>query len=266
MFTVHTLASSSAGNALLISHSGRYYLLDAGISCRRLTAGLTALGCTPGDLSGIFITHTHTDHVAGLAVLSKKTQCPIYATERTCLELAFQGHVAARYLEALAPCRPTAVDSLLVTAVPASHDAPGTCGYRLDTDDGSAGFLTDTGFVTEEAGDIFPGVDFMLLEANHDLTMLENGPYPYSLRRRVAGREGHLSNEDSARFALTLAEAGARQFLLAHLSRDNNTPALALETVNQALHDAGVSANTAVAPRDTTSETYFVTGRSVCRK
>lgn len=115
--------------------------------------------------------------------------------------------------------------------IPTSHDAPGSCGWRLDTESGSVGFLTDTGYVTDEALDLLPGVDFVILESNHDVESLCSGPYPYYLKQRILGLQGHLCNEDAAQFAVTLAENGASDIVLAHLSRDNNTPAMALNAV-----------------------------------
>ena len=113
------------------------------------------------------------------------------------------------------------------------------------------GFLTDTGYVTDEALDLLPGVDFVILESNHDVESLCSGPYPYYLKQRILGLQGHLCNEDAAQFAVTLAENGASDIVLAHLSRDNNTPAMALNAVAAALDGAGLTPELSVAPRDT---------------
>ena len=157
-------------------------------------------------------------------------------------------------------------DGCAVTAFPTSHDAPGACGYRVDTGDGSVGILTDTGYVTGEAAEILPGVDLAVLEANHDVETLRSGPYPYYLKERILGDQGHLSNEVSARFAVTLAEAGASSIVLAHLSRENNTPAMARNAVETALSAAGLAPELSVAPRDSLGPTHIVSRRAVCRK
>ena len=264
MTTVHTLASGSSGNAAVLSCGDTHLLLDAGISCRRITTALNALGLSPEALSAILITHTHSDHISGLRTLLKKTDCPILATPRTCRELCcrFEG-IDGRLMELEAPVQ---MGEVGITPVITSHDAPGSCGWRLDTGDGSVGFLTDTGYVTEEASDLLPGVDLAILEANHDVETLRSGPYPYYLKQRILGTEGHLCNEDAAAFAVTLAEQGAGEIVLAHLSKDNNTPAMALNAVSAALSAAGLSPVLTVAPRDTVGPCHTVIRRAVCKK
>lgn len=266
MTTLHTLASGSSGNALLLSCGDTHLLVDAGISCRRITVGLRALGLAPDDLTAVLITHTHSDHIAGLQTLLKHTKLPIAATAQTGRGLAYRlAGVEARLLE-LPLCRPISLGCCTVTAFPTSHDAPGSCGFRFDTEDGGVGVLTDSGYVTEEAADILPGVGLAVLEANHDVETLRSGPYPYYLKQRILGYEGHLSNEDAARFAVTLAEAGASELVLAHLSKENNTPAMARNAVEIALSAARLAPCLSVAPRDCLSKAYMISRRTVCKK
>lgn len=266
MTTVHTLASGSSGNAALISCGDTHLLVDAGISCRRITTALQELGLTLETLDAIFITHTHTDHIAGLTTLLKHSSMPLYGTGRTCRELNRRMAGIEDRLHEISLCQSFNLGTCQVTAFPTSHDAPGACGFRLDTADGGVGIVTDTGYITEEAADILPGVDLAVLEANHDVETLRSGPYPYYLKQRILGREGHLCNEDAARFAVTLAESGTSQILLAHLSKENNTPAMARHAVETALSAADFAPGLAVAPRDRLSEAYFVTRRGVCKK
>ena len=239
MTTVHTLASGSSGNAAVLSCGDTHLLIDAGISCRRITAALKELGLTPADLTAILITHTHSDHISGLNTLLKKTTCPLLATPRTCRELSCRVEGIDPRLMGLDG--PITLGEIDMQPIPTSHDAPGSCGWRLDTESGSVGFLTDTGYVTDEALDLLPGVDFVILESNHDVESLCSGPYPYYLKQRILGLQGHLCNEDAAQFAVTLAENGASDIVLAHLSRDNNTPAMALNAVAAALDGAGLT-------------------------
>jgi len=264
--TVHTLASGSSGNALVISCNETHLLLDAGISCRRISTALRELELTPADLTAILITHTHTDHIAGLSTLLKRCEAPVIGTRQTLWTLADRLGVGGGRLEPLEPGAPAALGDCQVSAFPTSHDAPGSCGYRIDTGDGSVGVLTDSGFVTDEAAETLTGVDLAVLEANHDVETLQSGPYPYYLKRRILGAGGHLCNEEAARFAVALAGSGTEEIVLAHLSRENNTPAMALRAVETALSAAGLSPALSVAPRDTLGPAHILAGRRVCRR
>ena len=252
MTTVHTLASGSSGNAAVLSCGDTHLLIDAGISCRRITAALKELGLTPADLTAI------------LNTLLKKTACPLLATPRTCRELSCRVEGIDPRLMGLDS--PITLGEIDMQPIPTSHDAPGSCGWRLDTESGSVGFLTDTGYVTDEALDLLPGVDFVILESNHDVEPLCSGPYPYYLKQRILGLQGHLCNEDAAQFAVTLAENGANDIVLAHLSRDNNTPAMALNAVAAALDGAGLTPELSVAPRDTVGPCHIVRRRALCKR
>ena len=266
MTTLHTLASGSSGNALVFSCGRTHLLLDAGISCRRIIAALKVLGLGPEDLSGILITHTHSDHISGLQTLLKRSAAPLYGSGQTLRGLCYRMAGLEDRVRELPFGQAFDFGDCAVTAFPTSHDAPGSCGYRLDTPEGSVGLLTDTGYVTEEAAEILPGVDLAVLESNHDVEALRSGPYPYYLKQRILGESGHLCNEDAARFAVTLAEAGASEIILAHLSQENNTPAMARRAVETALSAAGLAPVLSVAPRDTMSAAHVVARRALCRK
>ena len=266
LITVHTLASGSSGNACLIRHGSTALLLDAGISCRRITTSLRELGLALDDLTAVLITHTHTDHIAGLATMLKRSSFPIFASEAAARDLLYRLPGCGSRLHAFTPNRTFALGSCSVSPFSISHDAPGACGFRIDTEDGSVGLLTDSGYVTEDAADLLPGCDLVLLEANHDVETLECGPYPYYLKQRILGNAGHLSNETAARFAVALASSGTRELILSHLSWENNTPTMAYNAVERALSAAGLSPRLTVAPRDHLSETYTVCGRNVCKK
>lgn len=266
MTTVHTLASGSSGNALLLSCGDTHLLLDAGISCRRITTALRALGLSLQDIDTVLITHTHTDHISGLQTMLKRTDFPIRATARTCRELEYRMAGIWDRVDALDLCKPFVFRDCTITPFPTAHDAPGSCGYRIDTPDGSVGLITDTGYITDEAAEILPGVNLVFLEANHDIEALRSGPYPYYLKQRILGNQGHLCNEDAARFAVTLAEAGATEIVLSHLSQENNSPAMARNAVETALSAAGLEPELSVAPRDTLSDAHIVSRRTICRK
>lgn len=265
MTTVHTLASGSSGNSLLFSCDSTHLLVDAGISCRRITTALKELGLGLEDLDGLLITHCHSDHIAGVQTLLKRSTFPIFGSGCTCRELENRLAGIRHRLEELPNLQGCTLGGCTVTAFPTSHDAPGSCGYRLDSPDGSFGILTDTGYVTEEAREVLPGVDLAVLETNHDVEAVRSGPYPYYLKSRILGREGHLCNEDAARFAVELAQSGTSELILAHLSQENNTPAMAKNAVERAMNAAGLSPVFSVAPRNELSCTHVIQ-EAVCRK
>ena len=252
----YTLASSSAGNAALVCHENTHILIDAGISCRRITQSLAALSLTLDDLDGILITHEHVDHVRALGTLQKKHAVPLYASFGTAAALDYP----APYLHAFAADETFTIKDLQIRSFRTSHDAKESVGYRIESSDGSLAVLTDTGYITDEAHDLALGADMLLLESNHDVVMLKNGGYPYYLKQRILGECGHLSNEAAAEFAVECVRAGTSDILLAHLSDENNSPELAEYTVGRALQSSGLSVRLAVAPRDTISEVH------VCRR
>ncbi len=262
MTTVHTLASGSSGNALTLKWENGLILVDAGISCRRIRQDLQALGLDLPDLDAICITHTHSDHISGLQTLLKHTNCPVYAAAPAGRDLLRRMVLLEDRLQAAEGT--FFIKDCSVTSFSTSHDAPGSLGYRFDTPDGSFGLLTDSGVVTPEARAVLPGVSLAILEANHDVEAVRSGPYPYFLKERILGPAGHLRNEDTAAFAVTLAEAGAREIVLAHLSRENNTPAMALQAVETALSAAGLSPRLSAAPRDCLSEAHVLGGGALC--
>ena len=252
----YTIASSSAGNAALVCHEDTNILIDAGVSCRRITQTLTTLSLTLADLDGILITHEHIDHVRALGTLQKKCAVPLYASRGTAAALDYP----AERVHAFTPGDALTVGSLRALPFRTSHDARESVGYRIESDDGSLAVLTDTGCITDEAHDLALGADTLLLEANHDIEMLKTGPYPYPLKRRILGEYGHLSNEAAAEFAVECVRAGTSDILLAHLSGENNTPSLAEYAVGRALQARGLSVRLAAAPRDTISEVH------ICRR
>lgn len=255
----YTLASGSSGNCALLRTGGAVLLFDAGISCRRIEQSLRTLGLTLADLTAVFLTHEHADHISGLTTLCKKCSAPIYASRG-------MTHLLACPAVPFTAGGAVALEGCTVRTFSTSHDAVDPVGYRVDGPDGSFGLLTDTGYVTDAAAEALDGVDLLLLEANHDVETLQYGPYPYFLKRRILGDEGHLSNDAAAEFACRMAQRGTRQFVLVHLSRENNTPARALNTVGYALRCGGFEdIRLTAAPRGECSEAYIAEG-APCRR
>ena len=268
MLTFTTLASSSGGNASLVSCGDTHILLDAGISARRITAALNALGVAPEELSAILITHEHSDHIAGLQVLTKKLRVPIYATAPTCRRLCYK----TAFLEDLV--RPqeagagVQIGSVWVESFPTPHDAAGSVGYSIAGEGGRMALCTDLGHVTGQVRRAVEGCELLVCETNHDVDWLKSGPYPYYLKQRILGDNGHLSNEAGAELAAWAAESGTKAVVLAHLSPQNNTPARAYEAVRRRLAAMdcipGRDVALSVAPRAELGSTCRLEGVGVC--
>lgn len=240
---VISLYSGSQGNATLIDLGTRRILIDAGGSAKTLVAALNALSYTPEQITDIFITHEHSDHTHGLQVLAKKHRIPVHMTERSAAALSLPEDCALR---ACLTCHPDEYlyafnDGVTVEAFAAPHDSVACVGYRISDGHTSVGIVTDLGYVTQRVYDRLCGCEAVMIEANHDVDLVRGGPYPPALKHRILSGGGHLSNTDCAEIAAALAKKGTKAILLAHLSRENNTPALALAAVREAVASYDVS-------------------------
>ena len=235
MLTYTTLASGSSGNAALVSCGSTHVLVDAGVSARRITAGLRAAGVEPRALTAILVTHEHHDHIAGLAVLTKNLRVPIYASGPTCGELRRRVAFLDDLLRPQEPGTGVQVGALWVESFPTPHDAAGSVGYSLEGEACRAVICTDLGHLTQTVRRAVEGCDLLVCED----WVRSNDRYPYSLKRRILGDYGHLSNEAGAELAAWGAETGARTIVLSHLSHENNTPARAREVVSRRLDAMG---------------------------
>lgn len=229
-----TFASGSSGNCTFIESGKTSILLDAGISARRIKADLALCGKTPGDLSAVFITHEHSDHISGLTTMVKNWPVPIYAPRTVANHLRYTIAGVEKSLREMPVGEAVPVGGVTVRAFPTPHDTDESVGYRVEGDRVFA-LATDMGCVTPEAEEALTGADAVLIEANHDLEMLRAGAYPFYLKKRILSSRGHLSNSDCAALAARLAASGTKNIILGHLSRENNTPALAFSTVLAAL-------------------------------
>ena len=235
-----TLYSGSSGNCALILHEGKYLLIDMGKSCRTTLNALRSLGLAVSDCEGILITHEHSDHVSGLDTFFKHYSVPVYGCADTLDTLYSRGTIPPA-LDAIAmDGRTEDIGTFRVSSFPTSHDVP-CVGYRIHTPDGKTMTIaTDLGMLTPPVHEALSGCDLVALESNYDLHMLRSGPYPYYLRARIESTRGHLSNDECAAKLLELIQEGCKKFALCHLSQENNTPALALQTVFNTLGAAGV--------------------------
>lgn len=244
---ISVFASGSSGNCLLVSDGGSHILIDAGISLRRMQESLSRCSLDWRDISGVLITHEHSDHIYGLASLARRRVLRVYAPHTVASRLLGAMPELDDLLQIIPVGKPFPLGGLSVTAFHTPHDTDESVGYRIE---GSAVYAhaTDTGSVTDELVAGLSGADTVLIEANHDERMLRDGPYPFFLKKRILSARGHLSNADCAALARRLVETGTRRVVLGHLSDTNNRPELATEAVRAAL--AGLDAEVCCAMPD----------------
>lgn len=229
-----SIASGSSGNCILAGDHDCYLMIDAGISGKRIEQGLHMLGHKASELSGVLVTHEHIDHIGGLGVMARRYGLPIYATEGTIqgiLHTRSVGDIDKSLFHVIYPDQKFQVGELEVEPVKISHDAADPVAYRIQSGGKSLGVATDLGRYDEYIVDKFQGVHLLLLEANHDVQMLEAGPYPYYLKQRILSDRGHLSNERCGQLLGKLLHDGFGAVMLGHLSKENNFPELAYEAV-----------------------------------
>lgn len=229
-----SIASGSSGNSIYVGNDNTHILVDAGISKKRINDGLHELGVKSEELNGILITHEHVDHIKGLGVFSRKYQIPIYATRGTIEGIrAYKGLgcMPEGLLHEIEIDKDFKVGDIDVHPFAISHDANQPSGYRMNHNGKSIAVATDLGKYDDYTVDNLKNLSALLLEANHDIHMLEVGPYPYMLKQRVMGEKGHLSNELSGRLLCDILHDNLKGVFLGHLSKENNYAELAFETV-----------------------------------
>ena len=253
---LYSFSSSSSGNCNLLVCGETKILIDFGISVLRLRRNLQELSMDISDLSAILLTHEHIDHVKGIKTFVKKHNIPIYATRGTAEAIystipEARGHVFEYFGDEMLQ-----IDDITVETFLTPHDAEESVGFIFKTSGLHFGYATDLGFVPRAVEKKLNGCVTALLESNHDVYMLQTGPYPYYLKQRVRGARGHLSNDDCACLAANLAKNGTRRFLLAHLSETNNDPYLARRTCLEAVHSENPECEIFVLPADGNLKPY----------
>lgn len=230
---VASLGSGSRGNATVVCDGrGVSLLIDCGLGVRQVSARLEQLGLSVGDLDALFVTHEHGDHCKGVAALARKTGLPVYMTQGTAIKGGFESLASLRLLHDFAP---VVLGSLLVTPVAVPHDAREPCQFVVEqaseTGSRKLGILTDLGSFTPHVLAHYAHCDALVLECNHDVDMLDEGPYPPSVKRRVRGDWGHLSNEQAGHFLQRIDTDQLQWLVVAHVSEQNNCPQRALQAV-----------------------------------
>lgn len=238
--TAYTLFSGSSGNSVFVACGGTSILIDAGKSARSVCGALRDVGADISAINAIFITHEHSDHTSALEVISKKDHIPIHITEPSAGGFLCRNPFAKTVAEIHSPLFECTVGCLHVQSFVIPHDSEMNVGYVITSDDGEKiGIATDMGHVTASIKANLIGCERVIIESNHDLEMLRVGSYPYHLKKRISSKIGHLSNDDCSLLACDLASGGTKRITLAHLSRENNIPAIAMNTTVTALSRIG---------------------------
>jgi len=243
MSKVCQLFSGSSGNSILVSSKGNYVLVDIGVSAKRCENALLDIDVDPKSISAVLVTHEHTDHSSGVRVFASRYKIPVFSSER-CIEKMYETGALDSKVDARIINGDIDINDIGAVSFHQSHDSEDCLGYKLILPDGrKVSVCTDTGYVTDEAKNTVYGSDLVFLESNHEVSMVETGPYPYILKKRILGTRGHLSNFACSEFAAELAKSGTTRFVLSHLSRENNMPDIARQTTLSALNEIGLAEN-----------------------
>lgn len=231
-----SIASGSSGNCICAGTQNCHLMIDAGISGKRIEAGLNSVGLKTNEMEGVLITHEHSDHISGLGVIARRYGLPIYGTKGTLEAIAATssvGKIDPSLFHVIEPDVDVTIGELIVHPIRTSHDAADPVAYILKSEGQKIGIITDLGKYDDYIIEKLQGLDILLLEANHDVHMLEVGSYPYQLKRRILGEKGHLSNELSGQLLGEVLHDQMKAVILGHLSKENNYEELAYETVRQ---------------------------------
>ncbi len=258
---VCSIASGSSGNCIYVGYKNTNILIDSGISRKRIVEGLDKIGVRPNELDGILVTHEHIDHIQGIYMMVKMFDVPVYATCGTLDAIRSkdkQGVISMNHLYEVHADEYITLGQMGIIPFKISHDAADPVCYTVLAGGHKAGIVTDLGMYSDYTIEHLKDSEILMLEANHDISMLEAGSYPYNLKRRILSRYGHLSNEDSGRLLCSLISPRLKHVSLAHLSKENNYPQLAYQAVKcQIWEETGINElpfHMEVAQRDKPSE------------
>ncbi len=257
MFNFYSLYSGSSGNSLLVQTENTLVLIDAGVSSKKIEQALANLNLDPNKISGILVTHEHSDHVQGLGTFSKKYNLPVYVNQKTLDAMPKQKEKIEKNVNLIKIEEKFEINDLKIKPFSIPHDAANPCGFNICKDNKKISIATDIGHMTNGIIKNLEDSSFVLIEANYDPEVLMYSKYPYPLKNRIAGPTGHLSNESAGKTICYLLKSGLKQAMLGHLSKESNFPELAYKTVVEELMATNYSENSlrlSVAKRDELSK------------
>lgn len=263
MIKVCSLFSGSSGNCIYVSYNETSILIDAGVSGKRIEGALKSIGESFEKVKGIFITHEHSDHICGAGILSRRYKIPIYANPSTWKAMhPFMGKLSSDLVRHIEVGQNLMLEDIEIRPFSIPHDAACPVGYNLFINGKKLTIATDIGHMSRELLENLEKSDMVLLESNHDIEMLKTGRYPWPLKQRILGENGHLCNDMAGKVVAYLAENGTKLFLLGHLSKENNFPELAYQTVCNALLEKQINpvedVYLEVALRDRVSKVLYI--------
>ena len=241
MFKFCSLYSGSSGNCSLLQTDTTKILIDAGESTKKIVEALSTLNINPFDINGIIITHEHSDHVKGLGNFSKKYNTPVFANKETWLAMPKQMEKISNENINYFTFKEFKIGNIKIKPFPIPHDAANPCGFNLYNEKKKMSIVTDVGHINNEIITNLENSSFLLLESNYEPEVLKCSPYPYILKKRIQGPNGHLSNIDAGKTISYLTSHGLKNVMLGHLSKENNFPELAYKTVVNELLENNVS-------------------------
>lgn len=261
MFKFCSLASGSSGNCQYIESKDTKLLVDAGLSGKKIQEALKSIEVDPKELDGILVTHEHKDHTKGVGILSRRFDLPIYANKGTWDGMEDDlGKIKPEHIKIFDTNKQFNIKDIEVNPFDIYHDANEPVGYNFCYNSKKISILTDTGKIDEDIKKLLKGSDIMMIESNHDVEMLKVGSYPWFLKKRVLGDYGHISNETAGELIADLYEGKKQTILLSHLSRENNFPELAYQTVANIVTERGINIEKDISIqmtyRDMTTKVY----------
>ncbi|PRR76991.1 MBL fold metallo-hydrolase [Clostridium thermopalmarium] len=237
------LYSGSSGNSIYVSSNYASILIDAGLTGKSIESALSSIKKDPNKIDGIFITHEHSDHIKGVGVLSRRYNIPIYANELTWKSMEKSIGKIKEENKRVIDKSGVNIKDMQICSYSIPHDAADPVGYTISCGKNKVSIATDLGYFSKEVEENVKNSDVILLESNHDVEMVKFGPYPYPLKRRILSDVGHLSNYDCGKAIVSMTKNSCRRIVLGHLSKINNYPELAYETVVSVLREEGIKVN-----------------------